>query len=791
MNHQSSISTDYWHESFVFMKQLNHSDDFAIAPFIHQRKSHPKDFLISEIINWLSTYKMPLIKLRIIIGNEHSEELPLLFHFQLLSVPFHIYQAIHDSYKKHNDTRQNATYIEIFIHPVYPSYTQGIIHTADLISERRDKFFFQITFPSSVITDTSKRATSFSLYKNSIEQFSFIPVWIDKCLASQLIHFAESIEKKWGPVRIEWAADQKNNLTVLFVEKLSLSKAHHLNALDTEISDNNTLFSYGSQNETFHGAYTPLSISVFYPLVDTCFIKYATASGIPKHLAIAGRYYKSFYNRIFINVTAIHDLSIYIARTTTDNLVFFIFGQIIGLHKPPYQVSDFVRWKNFLRNIRLLLTPYLTQKKIELGIRQIPPIDKSDEHSIYNWIDNTLKAFPNIYYPYLLLSYGCVAYYSALSLSISKSTVPDEKEVQKLNYLFALISNNKSTTYLRLLYSLVNEIKRDSNFKNGFSSANSEDALLMITRFAPKNIAALYKKLLQQFGHTTDDIYELMTPSLKDNPDKLVQLLQETLQKEKHADEKNKNIEHSRNMAYEGMGIFKKNITQILVLQLQRSIIRRDNSLSQISDLTYRIKRAFHLLSQKLIEKGIINHIDDIYYLKHEEIGLMLQSANVDNWNAIIINRKASFELSKSFHFKQFYSGKPYPIDSGDSITTDDGQFIIKGTPMSPGLSKGKVRIVYTLADARKIMPNEVLVTPFTDLSYAPYFRYCAGIISEVGNPLSNEAMIFRELQMPAITGIPNITQLLRTGDEVIVDGDIGVIEMISCSTSSKTPEQQ
>lgn len=79
----------------------------------------------------------------------------------------------------------------------------------------------------------------------------------------------------------------------------------------------------------------------------------------------------------------------------------------------------------------------------------------------------------------------------------------------------------------------------------------------------------------------------------------------------------------------------------------------------------------------------------------------------------------------------------------------------------------------------QSIKKDEIAVSPIIDLGFAPYFRYCGGFISEVGNPLTNESLIFREFQIPAICGISNVLSLLHNGDEVIVDGDNGVVEII------------
>jgi pyruvate,water dikinase len=55
-------------------------------------------------------------------------------------------------------------------------------------------------------------------------------------------------------------------------------------------------------------------------------------------------------------------------------------------------------------------------------------------------------------------------------------------------------------------------------------------------------------------------------------------------------------------------------------------------------------------------------------------------------------------------------------------------------------------------------------------------FTQAAGIVAERGNALSHAAIIAREIGIPCVVGLPGVTETLRTGQKVTINGISGVI---------------
>jgi pyruvate,water dikinase len=74
---------------------------------------------------------------------------------------------------------------------------------------------------------------------------------------------------------------------------------------------------------------------------------------------------------------------------------------------------------------------------------------------------------------------------------------------------------------------------------------------------------------------------------------------------------------------------------------------------------------------------------------------------------------------------------------------------------------------------------GKILVTKTTDPGWVFLLVDAIGIISEKGSLLSHTAIISRELGIPAIVGVANITNALKTGDHITIDGSSGKIEVL------------
>ncbi|MEE9242809.1 MAG: PEP-utilizing enzyme [Mycobacterium sp.] len=76
-------------------------------------------------------------------------------------------------------------------------------------------------------------------------------------------------------------------------------------------------------------------------------------------------------------------------------------------------------------------------------------------------------------------------------------------------------------------------------------------------------------------------------------------------------------------------------------------------------------------------------------------------------------------------------------------------------------------------------MSGEILVTRATEPAWTPIFMNAAGVVLEVGGPLQHGAIIAREYNLPAVSGISFVTDLIKDGDLLEVDGTNGRVRIV------------
>jgi phosphohistidine swiveling domain-containing protein len=120
------------------------------------------------------------------------------------------------------------------------------------------------------------------------------------------------------------------------------------------------------------------------------------------------------------------------------------------------------------------------------------------------------------------------------------------------------------------------------------------------------------------------------------------------------------------------------------------------------------------------------------------------------------------------------FTGSPPPVQLPPS-----GGESWRGLPASAGVVEGRARVLLTASEMGKLQPGEVLVVHTTDVGWTPMFLIAAGVVTELGGPLSHAAVVAREFGVPSVVNVTGITRAVRTGDRLRVDGDRGVVERL------------
>lgn len=101
---------------------------------------------------------------------------------------------------------------------------------------------------------------------------------------------------------------------------------------------------------------------------------------------------------------------------------------------------------------------------------------------------------------------------------------------------------------------------------------------------------------------------------------------------------------------------------------------------------------------------------------------------------------------------------------------------VLSGIGVCEGVVKGKVKIIKNITKLPGIEENSILVMPFFTPIISMAVSKARGIIADFGGKTSHAAVIAREFNIPCVVGVNNGSELLKNGQEVILDGKRGVV---------------
>ena len=102
------------------------------------------------------------------------------------------------------------------------------------------------------------------------------------------------------------------------------------------------------------------------------------------------------------------------------------------------------------------------------------------------------------------------------------------------------------------------------------------------------------------------------------------------------------------------------------------------------------------------------------------------------------------------------------------------------GQPAGPGLCHGIARVIESRAELSRFRNDEILVCDAVDPNMTFVVPLAAGIVERRGGMLIHGAIIAREYGLPCVTGVPDATGSIRTGDILTVDGYLGIVTIES-----------
>lgn len=324
---------------------------------------------------------------------------------------------------------------------------------------------------------------------------------------------------------------------------------------------------------------------------------------------------------------------------------------------------------------------------------------------------------------------------------------------------------------------LIDYLKRaeDATFYSGLSGISGGDAF-----------ASALKGFMQRYGMRGAGEIDITKPRWREAPSRLVPILLSDIgattpgehrvrfkEGEREAEEATQRI--IAQLAHAKGGFYKVRIMSRLITAFRHLMALREHPKYMIVRLLNLFKQALLDEAETLVEKGIIERQEDIFYLSLPEILAIVEGRFNGNVSEIIRKRKAGYEHDQAL--------RP------PKVMTSDGEIIkgqqaniyapagaLLGLPVSAGIVEGRARVVLKPEEAN-LEPGDILVAQHTDPAWTPLFVSARGLVTEAGGLMTHGAVIAREYGIPAVVGIDEATTRIEDGQCIRVNGDLGYVE--------------
>jgi pyruvate,water dikinase len=300
---------------------------------------------------------------------------------------------------------------------------------------------------------------------------------------------------------------------------------------------------------------------------------------------------------------------------------------------------------------------------------------------------------------------------------------------------------------------------------------------------------ALWHTFLDEFGGRCYQELLLTSPTFEERPDLAWHLVRGSLaagapdpaaREAEEADERGR-------LTRELLGRlprWKRPLLALLARDAQRAIAAREQVRLCQGLLYGELRRAALAVGRWLVERGRLEHPEDVFQLEAGEVERLLRSRFLypETLPALIRLRreaaaKANADRRPLPSFFVAREGAEYQ-DRIENVTPASGRRAWRGVGVSPGSATGHVRVIVDpVAQAGQLRPGEVLVASATDPGWTPLFLIASAAVVERGGMLSHAAIVAREVGIPVVVDVALATSALRDGERLRVDGDTGLVE--------------
>lgn len=219
------------------------------------------------------------------------------------------------------------------------------------------------------------------------------------------------------------------------------------------------------------------------------------------------------------------------------------------------------------------------------------------------------------------------------------------------------------------------------------------------------------------------------------------------------------------------------------VLSQARQAVRQREQMRMARTKLFGLIRDLYLaLGSRLFDLGRLTHPRQIIHLTTDELDayfegrtVTLDLAQLAALRAADFQRFTTHPMPDRFYTRgPVYQAEQYRGTQPNTSTNTP----LQGVGCYPGVVEAQVQVIHAPQDSLAIN-KRILVAFQTDPGWTPLLPTAAGVLIERGSTLSHVAVVARELHIPVIVNIPQLTQTLHSHDLIRMDGTSGTVQIL------------
>ena len=191
-------------------------------------------------------------------------------------------------------------------------------------------------------------------------------------------------------------------------------------------------------------------------------------------------------------------------------------------------------------------------------------------------------------------------------------------------------------------------------------------------------------------------------------------------------------------------------------------------------------------LGRRLAASGVFGKAEDVFWLTDEELHAGVTALDIGQGTEPLADRVARRrkQARNDVNLQPPYS---LPVDKKPAfwwrwafpmpeLNEQRDADRLHGMGVSGGRVTAVARVLRGIEEAERLNPGEILVTRATTPAWTPLFTRAAGLVTDLGGPLSHGSIVAREYGIPAVMGTGSATQRIADGQTITVDGHTGEV---------------